>query len=56
MSDTPVPAPRSLEDRYLSRPLVLVAVLIMAGHPIRGSTDPAPAGCSITNEEVVRHE
>lgn len=56
MSNTPVPAPRTLDERYLARPLVLVAVLVMAGHQIRGDMDPDPAGYRINNEEVVRHE
>jgi hypothetical protein len=55
MPDTPSPSPCwGLDDIYLTRPLVLAAVLIIAGHVLRG-TGPTPANTRSRLEEVMRH-
>jgi len=55
MPDTPSPCPWwGLDDIYMARPLVLAAVLVIAGHVFRG-TGPTPADTGSHLEEVMRH-
>jgi hypothetical protein len=55
MPDTPPPPLlRGLDDIYLARPLVLAAVLVIAGHLLRG-TNPTATSARSHLEEVIRH-
>ena len=44
-----------LDDVCLTRPLVLVAALVMAGHQIRGTATVRPAYLTPYPEEILHH-
>jgi hypothetical protein len=46
---------RGFDDTCLTRPLVLKAALVMAGHQIRGTMAPVPDGPAAPNEEGIHH-
>jgi hypothetical protein len=57
MYPTPEPAPsRGPDDTYLTRPLILAAVLVIAGHQIRGTVGPRPTHFATHTEEVIHHD
>jgi hypothetical protein len=57
MYPTPEPAPsRGPDDTYLTRPLILAAVLVIAGHQIRGAIVPRPTRSATPTEEVIHHD
>lgn len=56
MPATPDPAPtRGVEDTCLTRPLILVAALVIAGHQFRGSLPAPPSHSTPHPEEVLHH-
>jgi len=46
---------RGFDDTCLTRPLVLKAALVMAGHQIRGTMAPVPDGPAAPNKEGIHH-
>jgi hypothetical protein len=50
----PAPSP-GLDDTCLTRPLVLVAVLVIAGHQIRGAAVVRPSHVTPYPEETPQH-
>jgi hypothetical protein len=56
MSTSMEPAPaRVLDDTCLTRPLILKAMLVIAGHQIRGSAATRPTHPAPPLEEVSHH-
>lgn len=55
MTSIPSAPARGLDDTCLTRPLILAAVLVMAGHQIRGTAAARPEHSISPFEEVPHH-